>query len=178
MEYLQKLSEQGKSPLQVIHLIFNSILFKEYDQSTKDKKYIKLNPDFVDEVKLYQKNNDIGVNNQYLLDKINEFLLIDNASIKTAIIYLIVKSPKLMTITEYLLIRNSLNFDLLVPYTFNDFENFLNHNKQDYRINMFFYFYFQDIYDVLIENYRISKEEYDNKLEYFLNKSVEYSNFL
>ena len=178
MEYLQKLSEQGKSPLQVIHLIFNRILIKEYYQSTEDKKYLKINTDFVNEVKLYQKTNDIGVNNQYLLDKINEFLLIDNASIKTAIIYLIVKSPKLMTITEYLLIRNSLNFDLLVPYTFNDFENFLNHNKQDYRINMFFYFYFQDIYDVLIENDRISKEEYDNKLEYFLNKSVEYSNFL
>ncbi|MFV0174933.1 hypothetical protein OBK14_11560 [Empedobacter falsenii] len=178
MEYLQKLSEQGKSPLQVIHLIFNRILIKEYYQSTEDKKYLKLNTDFVNEVKLYQKNNNIGVDNQYLLDKINEFLLIDNTSIKTAIIYLIVKSPKLMTITEYLLIRNSLNFDLLVPYTFNDFETFLNHNKQDYRINMFLYFYFQDVYDVLIENDCISKEEYDNKLEYFLNKSIEYSNFL
>ncbi|MDM1043045.1 MULTISPECIES: hypothetical protein [Empedobacter] len=178
MEYLQKLSEQGKSPLQVIHLIFNRILFEEKDQSLEKLNYIKLNPDFVNEVKLYQKTNDIGVNNQYLLYKINEFLLIDNTSIKTAIIYLIVKSPKLMTITEYLLIRNSLNFDSLVPYTFKDFENFLNYNKQDYRINMFFYFYFQDIYDVLIENDHIYKEEYDKKLEYFLNKSVEYSNFL
>ncbi|MGV0966987.1 hypothetical protein [Empedobacter falsenii] len=178
MEYLQKLSEQRKSPLQVIDLIFKRILFEEFNQSTEKEDYIKLNPDFVNEVKLYQKTNDIGVNNQYLLDKINDFLLIDNTSIKTAIIYLIVRSPKLMTITEYLLIRNSINFDSLVPYTFNDFENFLNHNKQDYRINMFFYFYFQDIYDVLIENDRISKEEYDNKLEYFLNKSVEYSNFL
>lgn len=178
MEYLQKLSEQGKNPLQVIRLIFNRILFEENDQSFEKLNNIKLNPDFVNEVKLYQITNDIGVNNQYLLHKINDFLLIDNTSIKTAIIYLIVKSPKLMTITEYILIRNSLNFDLLVSYTFNDFENFLNHNKQDYRINMFLYFYFQDVYDVLIENDCISKEEYDNKLEYFLNKSVEYSNFL
>ena len=178
MEYLQKLSEQGKSPLQVIHLIFNRILFEEKDQSLEKLNYIKLNPDFVNEVKLYQKTNDIGVNNQYLLDKINEFLLIDNTSIKTAIIYLIVKSPKLMTITEYLLIRNSLNYDRLIPYTFDDFENFLNNNKQDYRIKMFLYFYFHDVYDIKFENECISKEEYENKLDYFLNKSIEYSNFL
>ena len=94
MEYLQKLSEQGKSPLQVISLIFNRILFEEKDQSLEKLNYIKLNPDFVNEVKMYQKNNDIGVDNLYLFIKINEFLLIDNTSIKTAIIYLIVKSPK------------------------------------------------------------------------------------
>ena len=80
MEYLQKLSEQGKSPLQVIHLIFNRILFEEKDQSLEKLNYIKLNPDFVNEVKLYQKTNDIGVNNQYLLDKINEFLCTNTKS--------------------------------------------------------------------------------------------------
>lgn len=178
MEYLQKLSEQGKNPLQVIRLIFNRILFEDYNESIEKENYTKLNPDFINEVKLYQKTNDIGVDNQYLLHKINDFLLIDNTSIKTAIIYLIVKSPKLMTITEYILIRNSLNFDLLVSYTFNDFENFLNNNKQDYRIKMFLYFYFHDVYNIKFENERISKEEYENKLDYFLNKSNEYSSFL
>lgn len=55
MEYLQKLSEQGKSPLQVINLIFNRILFEDYNESIEKVNYSKLNPDFINEVKLYQK---------------------------------------------------------------------------------------------------------------------------
>lgn len=178
MEYLQKLSEQRKSPLQVINLIFNNILFGKTDDPVFDKGKEKLHFNYIKEINSFDTDLGIGINNPYLLEKIDEILLINNPSIKTAITYLIVKSPKLMTITEYLLIRNSLNFDSLVSYTFDDFENFLNNNKQDYRIKMFLYFYFHDVYDIEFENESISKEEYENKLDYFLNKSNEYSSFL
>ncbi|MGV0937342.1 hypothetical protein [Empedobacter falsenii] len=178
MEYLQKLSKQGKNPLQVINLIYNNILFGKTDDLIFDKGKEKLHFNYIKEINSYNTDIGIGINNPYLLEKIDDILFINNPSIKTAIIYLIVKSPKLMTITEYILIRNSLNFDSLVSYTFDDFDNFLNHNKQDYRIKMFLYFYFQDVYDINFENECISKEEYGNKLDYFLNKSIEYSNFL
>lgn len=182
MEHLQKSLDKNKNCLYIITLIFNKILFDDIDKplyennsSKKAKKdFLKVNEEFNEQVKLNKENEDLGINNEYLLEKIDSILKIDNVSIKVLIIYFIVEFPKFMTITDYILIRNKKNYDILLPYSFNDFTNFTFDNQQDYKVKMYFYIYFNDIFDIELQNGYITNKEYQNQLDYYRNKGFKY----
>lgn len=128
----------------------------------------------MNEVSKFEVNNDIGIDNSRILKSIKDFLELDNSSLKVCLIYFVNINPKLLTITDFILLKNQLNIDLVHPYSFNDLFDFLNNRRKDYRLKMYLYFYFIDVYDINLKKGYISNEEYEKSIEYYRTKYKNY----
>ena len=182
MEFLDRSTSLGLNPLYILEMIFNHILFDSFQKPEFKKSvfkkdqlaYAKVKHAFMNEVSKFEVNNDIGIDNSRILKSITDFLELDSSSLKVCLIYFVNINPKLLTITDFILLKNQLNIDLVHPYSFNDLFDFLNNRSKDYRLKMYLYFYFIDIYDVNLKKGYISNAEYEKSIEYFRTKYKNY----
>lgn len=182
MEFLDKSTRLGLNPLYILEMIFNQVLFESFQKPEFKKRvfksdqleYAKVSDNFENEVSKYEFKKDIGIDNLRILQSINEFLELDNSSLKVCLIYFVNINPKLLTITDFILLKNGLNIDLIHPYSFNDLFDFINNRSTDFRLKMYLYFYFIDIYDINLKKGYISDEEYKKSIEYFKTKYKNY----